>query len=84
MRTHHRKLSRKAKKKMALVFADALMKFTGIAMFLIGLGGLAEVPTDPKMIVRTLGLFVGGILVIVWNGYIVDRKGDASDRNQRR
>lgn len=80
----HRKLSRKAKKMLAMVFVDTLMKAIGVAMFLIGLGGLAEVPTEPKMIVRALGLFVGGICMIAWNSYIIDRKGERSDRNYRR
>ena len=62
---------------LAMAFADAVMKTLGVAMFLIGLGGLAEVPTDPKMIVRALGLFIGGICMIAWNSYIIDnRKGE--------
>lgn len=68
-------LSKKAKKMLAVAFFDALMKTAGIAMFLIGLGGLAEIPTDPKMIVRALGLFIGGICMIAWNGYLADKKG---------
>ena len=69
-----RGLSKKVKKMLAWAFFDALMKGDGIAMFLIGLGSLGEVPTDPKMIVRALGLFIGGICLIAWNGYICDRK----------
>ena len=73
---HHR-LSKKAKRMLAVALFDAVMKTAGIAMFLIGLGALGEVPTDPKMIVRALGLFIGGICLIAWNGAIADRKGES-------
>ena len=69
-------LSRRTKKMLAMMFFDALVKTAGMAMFLIGLGALGEVPTDPKTIVKALGLFVGGIAIIAWNGYLADRKGE--------
>ena len=72
----HRKMSKRAKKKLAVVAFDIVMKFTGVAMFMIGLGGMAEIPTDPKSIVRALSLFISGICIIAWNGYLIDRKGD--------
>lgn len=72
----HRKLSNRTKKMLAVVFFDTLMKVAGVGMFLIGLGGLAEIPTDPKMIVRALGLFIGGICLVAWNSYLLDRKGE--------
>lgn len=73
----HKGLSDRAKRMLAMAVIDALMKFGGVAMFLVGLGGLGEVPTDPKMIVRALGLFFGGISLVAWNSYLIDnRKGD--------
>ena len=80
-----RGFSRRTKKMLAVALFDTFMKLIGVAMFFIGLGGLAEIPTDPKMIVRALGLFIGGICMIAWNSYLIDnRKGDWSDRNYRR
>ena len=84
MKAHHRKLSKRAKRKLAMMIFDTFMKATGVGMFLIGLGALAEVPTEPRMIVRALGLFIGGICMIAWNSYIIDGNGDAGDRNYRR
>ena len=70
---------------MATLF-DAFMKITGVAMFFIGLGGLAEIPTDPKMIVRALGLFIGGVCMIAWNSYLLEtgERGQKDDRGKRR
>lgn len=78
-----RKITKRAKKKLAVFVFDAIMRFLGIAMFLIGLGGLAEIPTDPKMIVRALGLFIGGICMVAWNSYLIDGKERRRDRNKR-
>lgn len=78
-----RKITKRAKKKLAVFVFDAIMRFLGIAMFLIGLGGLAEIPTDPKMIVRALGLFIGGICMVAWNSYLFDGKERRRDRNKR-
>ncbi len=78
-----RKITSRTKKKLAVFLFDAIMRFFGIAMFLIGLGGLAEIPTDPKMIVRALGLFIGGICMVAWNSYLIDGKERRRDRNKR-
>ena len=80
----HRRLSKQAKKRIAIALFDTLMKLVGIGMFFIGIAGLAEVPTDPKMIVRALGLFLGGLCAIAWNSYLLDGKGKRDDRGQRR
>ena len=71
------RISRRTKRMLAIAFADTLMKFAGVSMFLIGLGALAEIPTDPKTILQSLALFAGGVGLIAWNGYIVEhRKGE--------
>ena len=70
-----RHFTKRTKKLLMVAFFDTLMKILGVAMFLIGLGGLAEIPTDPKMIVRALGLFIGGICMVAWNSYLIDKKG---------
>ena len=85
MKRQHRKLSKRAKKRIAIAMFDTFMKITGIGMFFIGIAGLAEVPTDPRMIVRCLGLFIGGVCMVAWNSYLLSGKeqGKRNDRSQR-
>ena len=79
-----KRITKREKKRLAVVAFDTLMKFLGVSMFLIGLGGLAEVPTDPHIIVRALGLFIGGICMVAWNAHLLDGKESGNDRGKRR
>lgn len=79
-----RRMRRSTKIKLFMAFTDAVMKGIGITIFFIGIGAMAECPTDPHIIVRALGLFIGGLCIILWNSYLLDRKERMNDRNKRR
>ena len=79
-----RRITKREKKRLAVAVFDTLMKLIGVSMFFIGLGGLAEVPTDPHIIVRALGLFIGGICMVAWNAHLLDGKERGNDRSKRR
>lgn len=78
-RTHHH-IKRKTKIMLLKMLVDAVIKFVGIACFFIGIGALAEVPTDPKKIVQALGLFILGICIIGYNSYLITKQESKNDR----
>lgn len=73
MKHTHRKLKRRTKIKLVKAFVDAVVKGIGVALFFIGIGALAECPTDPKQIVQALGFFIFGICIIGYNSYLIDK-----------
>lgn len=73
MKHTHRRLKRSTKIKLVKAFVDAVVKGIGVALFFIGIGALAECPTDPKQIVQALGFFIFGICIIGYNSYLIDK-----------
>ena len=74
MKRTHRHLSRKTKIMLVKLLIDAVIKFVGVACFFIGGAALAEVPTDPKEIVRALSLFLLGLCIIGYNSYLITKQ----------
>lgn len=74
MRHTHRRIKRSTKIKILKAFADAVIKGIGVALFFIGIGALAECPTDPRQIVQALGFFIFGICIIGYNSYLIEKK----------
>ena len=68
------RLQRKTKIMLLKFLADAVIKVVGVGLFFVGLGGLAECPTDPKKIVQALGCFIFGICIVAYNSYLIDKK----------
>lgn len=73
MKRNHR-LSKRTKTIVIKALTDAVVKGIGIACFFIGMGALAEIPTDPKQIVQALGIFILGICIIGYNSHLVSKE----------
>ena len=68
------KIKKKTKIMLVKLIVDAVVKFAGVACFFIGIGGMAECPTDPKKIIQALAMFLFGLAVIAYNSYLVSRQ----------
>ena len=73
-RKHIKHFKRSTRIKLLKAFADAVIKGIGVALFFIGIGALAECPTDPRQIVQALGFFIFGICIIGYNSYLIEKK----------
>ena len=82
MKQKRRRFSRKTRIMLLKIFADAVIKFLGVALFFIGIGALGECPSDPKQIVQALGCFIFGICIIGYNSYLLDRTDRRQDKWQ--
>lgn len=70
-----KKFLKRNKKMLLKMLVDAIVKTAGVACFFIGIGALAEMPTDPKQITQALAFFIFGVCILAYDSRKEDKRG---------